>query len=84
MGYTFTVGDVERICHSLGMQPARKGSSHWVGIGLDGTIRRTKVDSHGLGREIATGTARRIARQLGFSGLKEMHEYLQKIGRRRT
>ena len=79
MGYTFTFGDVEKICRSLRMLPRGKGSRYWVGIGPDGRARRTRLDSHGLGRVVATGTASRIARQLLFRDLEEMYRYLQSL-----
>ena len=76
MGYTFTFGDIERICRSLSMRPAKPGSRLWQGLTKDGSFRQTLIHSHGSGKSIATGTAKRIAQQLGFKDLKEMHDYL--------
>lgn len=79
MGYTFTFRDIEKICRSLGMEPAKKGSSFWRGIGPDGQFRQTKIDSHGPGKPLKTGTVRAIARQLGFADVQAMYEYLQNL-----
>jgi hypothetical protein len=67
VGYTFAFGDIEKIYR------------YWVGIGPDGRTRRTRLDSRGLGRVVATGTASRIARQLFFRDLEEMYRYLQSL-----
>lgn len=79
MGYTFTFGDIEKICRALGLQPARKGSQVWRGIGRDGQFRQTRIDSHGPGRPVATGTAKRIASQLLFDDLDEMYHFLSSL-----
>ena len=77
MGCTFTVADIERICRSLGMSPLRKGHRVWRGIGPDLKVRVTAIHSHGRGRELATGTARQIAKDLLFRDLEDMYLYLQ-------
>lgn len=79
MGYTFTFGDIEKICKSFGMKPVKKGSRFWEGFGSDGKFRRTQIHSHGSGGPVATGTARRIADQLLFKNLEEMHRYLNEL-----
>lgn len=79
MGYTFTFGDVEKICKALNMSVAKKGSQIWRGIGPDGRFRQTRVDSHGPGKTLASGTAKRVAQQLGFATVKEMDEFLKKL-----
>lgn len=48
MGYTFTFGDIQKICRALNMQPKGNGR-YWTGIGPDGVVRWTKIDSHGPG-----------------------------------
>lgn len=80
MGHTFTVADIERICRSLGMSPLRKGHRMWRGIGPDWKVRVTVIHSHGRGRELATGTARQIAKELLFRDLEDMYLYLQGLG----
>jgi hypothetical protein len=80
MGYSFTVADMERICRSLGMSPLRKGHRVWRGIGPDRKVRVTVIHSHGQGRELATGTARQIAKDLLFRDLEGMYQYLQGLG----
>lgn len=79
MGYTFTFGDIERICRALGMSPAKKGSQIWRGVGTDGVFRQTRIDSHGDGVVVATGTARRMAGQLGFTSLEDMSAFLRRL-----
>lgn len=79
MGYTFTFGDIERICLSFSMEPAKKGSQWWRGVGPDGGYRQTRIDSHGSGRPIAAGTAKAIARQLSFDSVEAMHRYLKSL-----
>lgn len=79
MGYTFTFGDIEKICKALHMYPARKGSQIWRGIGPDGQFRQTRIDSHGAGRTLAVGTAKRVAAQLGFNNIKEMADFLERL-----
>lgn len=79
MGYTFKFGDIERICRSLNMHPAKKGSQWWRGIGPDGRYRQTRIDSHGPGRPLASGTAKAVARQLLFPSAEEMHRHLQSL-----
>jgi len=54
-------------CRALNMIPAKKGSRIWHGIGANGRLRVTRIDSHGAGKPVASGTAKRIAQQLGFS-----------------
>lgn len=61
MGYTFTFGDVEKICLSLGLTIARDGR-HWSGFGLDGIYRRIRLDpmpTQGPGCELATNQGHR-------------------------
>lgn len=77
--HDFPFGDIERICRSLGMKPAKKGSQIWRGIGPDGRFRQTRIDSHGAGRPLASGTAKAVARQLGFHDVQEMYEYLKQL-----
>lgn len=79
MGYTFTFGDIEKICRALRMAPAKKGSQVWRGTGLDGKYRQTRIDSHGAGKAVAAGTAKAIARQLLFGSVEEMYRYLQTL-----
>jgi len=79
MGYRFTVSDIERICRSLNMTPVRSGHRVWRGIGPDWQLRVTIIHSHGAGRELATGTARKIAKQLLFHDLADMYEYLGRL-----
>lgn len=78
MGYTFTVADIKRICAAkrLVRQP---GSNVWRGIDRGGTPRVVAIHSHGDGDELATGTAKRIAQQLGFRTLAEMHDFLSRL-----
>lgn len=76
MGYTFTFGNIKRICQALGMSPAKKGSKTWRGIGTDGVFRQTQIHSHGDGDVVATGIARRMAEQLGFASLEDMYKFL--------
>lgn len=78
MGYTFTFGDIMRICTTLGLARVDK-SMVWRGVGSDGKFRQTRIDSHGLGRPLATGTAHVIAKQLRFESLEEMYSYLQNL-----
>jgi hypothetical protein len=71
MGYTFTFGDIEKICRALKMSPAKKGSQIWRGMGPDGGFRQTRIDSHGSGKTLATGAAKRVAQQLGLQQWKK-------------
>jgi hypothetical protein len=79
MGDTFTFCDIERVCIALGMSPIKPGSKVWRGLGFDGRYRQTQVHSHGAGRSVATGTAKKLARDLHFRTLDEMAEYLRKL-----
>lgn len=79
MGYTFTFGGIEKICRALGMKPATKGSQFWRGMGPDGVFRQTRIDSHGDGRAVATGTASKMAKQLGFASVEDMYSFLQEL-----
>jgi len=79
MGHTFTTGDIERICRSLGMTPLHRGHRMWRGIGPDRKLRVTVIHSHGRGRELATGTAKQIAKDLLFRDLEDMYAYLQQL-----
>ncbi len=79
MGYTFTFGDIERICRSLNMHPAKAGSQVWHGVGPDGLYRRTRIDSHGSGKRLAYGTAKAVARQLLFDTVEDMRRYLDSL-----
>ena len=79
MGYTFTFSDIEKICRSFRMKQVKTGSRFWEGTGPDGRFRRTQIHSHGGGKPVATGTARRIADQLLFRDLEDMYVYLQSL-----
>lgn len=76
MGYTFTFDDIERICRRLHMEPARKGSRTWRGVGPDGKFRQTYIHPHGRGQGVASGAAKAIAKQLGFASVEEMYRFL--------
>ena len=76
MGYTFTFDDIIPICQRLGMKPVRKGSRTWRGVGPDGKLRQTYIHPHGQGRLVASGTAKAIAKQLGFGSVEEMYRFL--------
>lgn len=79
MGYAFTFGDIERICRALGLKPAKKGSNIWRGLGADGRFRQTRIDSHGPSRPVASGTAKAIARQLGFETVDALYRFLRDL-----
>lgn len=79
MGYTFTFGDIEKICRALGMAPVSKTSRVWRGTGRDGKFRQTLIHSHGGGHCVATGTAKAIARQLLFGTVEDMYLFLQAL-----
>lgn len=78
MGYTFTFGDIERICRSLGWVEI-PGRRIWRYAGRDSASRQLSFHSHGAGRPVAPGTAKSMARELGFRTLEEMAEYLKRL-----
>lgn len=78
MGVRFTAGDIRKIFEALGMRK-RKGSNIYIGRGPDGVLRRSALHSHGDGMPIKAGTAKAIAKQLGFNTVEEMYEFLQKL-----
>ncbi|MDP3487105.1 MAG: hypothetical protein Q8S19_04130 [Bacillota bacterium] len=59
------------------MQPAKKGSKTYLGIGRDGLLRRCYFHYHSDSTPVATGTANAIASQLGFINVEAMKEYLE-------
>lgn len=79
MGYTFTFGEIMKICRALKMEPVIKSGKTWRGIDSDGRFRQTYIHSHGGGKPVADGTAKRIADQLYFDSVKEMHSFLQQL-----
>lgn len=78
MPIRFNQGDIARLLRHLNMQPARKGSKTYLGIGRDGVLRRCYFHYHSDGTPVATGTASAIASQLGFGGVEAMKDYMEK------
>jgi len=78
MPFRFCQGDNARLLRYLNMQPARKGSKTYLGIGRDGVLRHCYFHYHSDGTPVATGTANAIASQLGFGSVEPMKDYLDK------
>ena len=76
MPYTFTFGDIARVCQALGMRRDGKGQV-WKGLGRDGVFHRLALHSHGPGEPIAPGTAKAICKRLGFESLEAMYLFLK-------
>jgi hypothetical protein len=76
MPIRFTYGEVSRILKHLGFQKAAKGSNMFEGVGADGKPHICKVDYHKDRGQVATGTASKIAKSLGFGNVAEMKCYL--------
>ncbi len=76
MPFRFTYGDISRMLKHLGFQKAAKGSSMYEGVGADGKPHICKMDYHKDRDQVATSTAFKIAKSLGFSNVAEMKQYL--------
>ena len=59
------------------MEPQKKGSNLYAGIGPDGQWRTCKFDYH-KGREEVLKGSRRIAKSLLFRNVEEMKRYMEK------
>lgn len=76
MPIRFSQGDIARLLRHFNMQPAKKGSKTYLGIGRDGLLRRCYFHYHSDSTPVATGTAHAIASQLGFTNVEAMKTYL--------
>lgn len=74
MGIRFSQRDIARLLKHFRMEPQKKGSNLYTGIGLDGKWRTCKFDYHKKREEVLKGTADAIAKSLLFKNMKEMKE----------
>ena len=77
----FTFGDIEQICRRLGMN-AQKGKVLWRGVNSDGQYRQTTIHSHSDGVPVSSSTARAMAKQLRFTDVEDMYDFLNNKRRR--
>lgn len=78
MPIRFNQGEIKKLLKYLNMEPFKKGSTIFGGIGKDGKWRTCKFDFHGDSKIVAIGTARIIAKSLGYKDLDDMKKFLDK------
>ncbi|MHB1254505.1 MAG: hypothetical protein ACYCZ1_10135 [Candidatus Humimicrobiaceae bacterium] len=78
MPIRFNQGTIKKLLKYLNMEPFKKGSKIFGGIGKDGKWRTCKFDFHGDNKIVAIGTARIIAKSLGYKDLDDMKKFLDK------
>ncbi len=78
MGIRFSQRDIARLLRHFRMEPQKKGSNLYAGIGLDGQWRTCKFDYHKGREEVLKGTANAIAKSLLFRNVEEMKRYMEK------
>ena len=76
MPLRFTQGDIKRALRKLNFEN-KKGSNLYKGIGYDKLPHTCKFDYHHDRDQLATGTAHKIAKSLGFKDQEELAEYLK-------
>lgn len=76
MPVQFTFGEIAGLFHHFRMQPVKKGSKVYDGLGKDGIVRRSVLHAHSSGETVAIGTADQIAKQLHFNSVLEMRKYM--------
>ena len=72
MPIRFDQGSIKKLLKYLNMEPLKKGSKIFGGIGKDGKWRTCKFGFHSDNKAVATGTAKIIAKSLGFKDLEDM------------
>lgn len=78
MPIRFTQGDIRQLLNYFNMNPLKKSSFIYGGIGKDGKWRTCKFDYHKDCDQIATGTGKSIATSLGFKDTAEMKEFIDR------
>ncbi len=81
MPYRFTTGDIKSIASRLGLQQIN--AKKWTGTDINGDFWQTYIHDHGDGVPILTGTAKQQAKQMGFTDLEDMYNFLKDKKRRR-
>lgn len=79
MPIRFTQGEIAKALKRLGFKPAGKGRYLYEGIGNDGLPHLCKFDYHKDRDTVATGTAQKIAKSLGFNNQQELKEYINRL-----
>lgn len=78
MPIRFDQGNIKKLLKYLNMEPLKKGSKIFGGIGKDGKWRTCKFDFHSDNKIVAAGTAKIIAKSLGFKDLEDMKRSIGK------
>ena len=78
MPIRFNQGTIKKLLKYLNMEPLKKGSKIFGGIGKDGKWRTCKFDFHSDNKIVSIGTARIIAKSLGYKDLDDMKKFLDK------
>lgn len=78
MPIRFTQGEILRLLIHLNMSPAPKGSKTHCGIGKDGIFRQCYFHFLNRSSQLATGTAKKIAKQLGYANHESMKVFMDK------
>jgi hypothetical protein len=76
MPIRFTQGEIMRLLKQLRFRKCAKKSNLYEGIGIDGSPHICKMDYHKDRDQVATGTALKIAKSLGFADLAAMKDYM--------
>ena len=78
MGLQFIQADFLRLFRHFNMDRKHKDGKIYVGMGNDGVYRTCKLDFHTNSTQVATGTAEKMAKDLGFKNTRELKDYMDK------
>jgi hypothetical protein len=76
MPIRFNMGQIKRLLIYFNMQPLKKGSFIYGGIGKDGIWRTCKFDYHKDNEMLKPGKANSIAHSLKFNDVEEMKKFI--------
>lgn len=71
----FKYAEILWLCGHFNMKQSR-GSQIYAGMGHDGNYRMVRVDVHGRGDDVRSGSAKRMAQQFGFHTVEQMRKYI--------
>ena len=73
----FTHGDIKKVLRKLRFV-SKFGSNLYKGIGHDRLPHTCKFDYHNDHAQLATGTAQKIAKSLGFKDQQELLDFINR------
>lgn len=78
MAIRFNMGQIKKLLAHFNMEPLRKGSFIYGGMGKDNIYRTCKFDYHKDNNILKPGTANAIAHSLKFNNVSEMKNFIDK------